>query len=70
MQEAAIPDVEINEFIRVLERKKYPQVVNVFKKISVTTITKCILELKVNLTIDELLASAPAMKKQLIKAIT
>lgn len=34
------------------------------------TITKHILDLRVNLTISELLSSVPAVKKELTKAIT
>lgn len=63
LQEATIPDIEVNESKRILERKKYLWVVNVFKEISTMTMTKHILELKVNLTIGELLASTLAIKK-------
>lgn len=35
-----------------------------------TTITKHILDFSINLTVDELLASIPAIEKQLIKAIS
>lgn len=40
------------------------------KSIGATTITKQIMDLGVNFTIDELLVSAPAIEKQLIKAIS
>lgn len=53
------------------ERKRHPRVVGVLKEsVGATMITKRILNLRVNLTIGEILASAPAMEKQLIKAIT
>lgn len=53
-----------------LKRKKHSQVVNIFKKsVRSTIITKCILDLRVNLTIGELLASVSAVEKQFIKAI-
>lgn len=38
--------------------------------VGATTIAKRILDLKVNLTVDELLVSVPAIEKQLTKAIT
>ena len=70
-QEAAMPDAETGEPKRTIERKKHPRVVNVLKEsVGATTITKRILDLGVNLTVGELLASAPAVEKQLTKAIT
>ncbi len=70
-QEAAMPDAEASEPKRIVERKKYPRVVNVLKEsVGATIITKRILDLGVNLTVEELLASAPAVEKQLTKAIT
>ncbi len=54
-----------------IERKKHPWVVNVLKEsVGTTIITKRILDLGVNLTVGELLTSAPAVKKQLTKAIS
>ena len=54
-----------------VERKRYPQVVNVLKKsVGATTITKQILDLRVNLIVSELLASVPMVEKQLTKAIS
>ena len=54
-----------------VERKKHPRVVGVLKEtVGATMITKRILDLGVNLTVGELLASAPAVEKQLTKAIT
>ena len=54
-----------------LERKRHPRVVNVLKEsVGATTITKRILDLGVSLTLEELLASAPAVEKQLTKAIS
>lgn len=70
-QAAAMPDVEVSEPRTTVERKKHPQVVNVLKEsVDAITITKRILDLGVNLTIGKLLASAPAIEKQLPKAIT
>lgn len=70
-QEAAMPDAEASEPRKVVERKKHLRVVNVLKEsIGATTITKHILDLGVNLTVGELLASALAVEKQLTKAIT
>ncbi len=70
-QKAAMPDAEASESKKTVEKKKYPRVVNVLKEsISAITIAKRILDLGVNLTVGELLASAPAIKKQLTKAIT
>ena len=56
---------------KTVERKKHPRVVGVLKEsVGATMITKRILDLGVNLTVGELLASAPAVEKQLTKAIT
>ena len=53
------------------ECKRLPRVVNILKElVGATTITKCILDLGVSLTVGELLASAPAIEKQLIKTIS
>lgn len=55
----------------MVKKRKYPQVVNSLKQsISAMSITKYILDLKVNLTIGELLAAVLAIEKQLTKAIT
>ena len=70
-QEAAMPDAEVIEAKKMVERKKHPRVVNVLKEtVGATTITKRILHLGVNLTVGKLLASAPAVEKQLTKAIS
>ena len=70
-QEAAMPDAEAGKPRKTVERNKHPQVVNVLKKsVRAMTITKCILDLRVNLTIVKLLASALAIEKQFTKAIT
>lgn len=54
-----------------VERKRHPRVVGVLKQsVGATMITKRIFDLGVNLTVGELLASAPAVEKQLTKAIT
>ena len=51
--------------------KKYPGVVGVLKEfVGATMITKRILDLGVNLIVGELLLLAPAVEKQLTKAIT
>lgn len=53
------------------EKKIHPCVVNVLKEfVGVTTITRRILNLGVNLTVGKLLASAPAIEKQFTKAIS
>lgn len=66
-----MPDVKASEPRKTVERKKHPQVVNALKEsVDATMITKCILDLGVNLTVSKLLASTPAVEKQLIKAIT
>ncbi len=70
-QEAAMPDAEATEPKKQVEKKKHLRVVNVLKKsVGATTITKRILDLGVNLTVGELLASAPAVEKRLTKAIS
>ena len=70
--ETAIPDANNASTKRKsVEKKKHPRIVNIFKKsVGATTIIKPIQNLGVSLTIDELLASAPAVKKQLTKAIS
>lgn len=66
-----MPDVKVGELRKTVKKKKHLQVVNMLKKsVGATTITKCILDLEVNLAISELLASVPAIEKQLTKAIT
>lgn len=65
-----MPDMEISKLKKTIERNKHLQIVNVLKEsIETITITKHILDLGVNLTIGKSLASAPAIEKQLIKAI-
>lgn len=64
-------DVKTGEPKKTVEKKKHPWVVNILKKfIGGMTITKRILDLKLNLTIGELLVLAPVVKKQCTKAIT
>lgn len=64
-------DTKAGEPKKRLERKKHLQIVNMLKKsIGVTTITKGILDLEINLTVKELLASALTIKRQLTMAIT
>ena len=56
---------------KFVEKKKHPRVVNVLKKSGgATIITKRILDLGVNFTVGELLASALAIEKQLTKIIS
>lgn len=69
-QKAVMLNGEAITIKKMVQRKEYPRVVNVLKiSIGVTTITKRILDLHINLTIDELLALAPAIEKQLTKTI-
>lgn len=68
--QAVMPDEKAMEPKMLIERKKYLQVVNILKEfMGATTVTKHILDLKVNFTIGKLLASASAIEKQLTKAI-
>ena len=70
-QEETMPDAESTTAKKTVERKKHPRVVNILKEsVGTTTFTKRILDLGVNLTIGELLASVPAVEKQLTKAIS
>ncbi len=67
----AMPDADTAINKKSVERKKYPQVINVLKEsVGATTITKRILDLGISLTVGELLASIPAVEKQLTKAIS
>ncbi len=53
-----------------VKQKKHPKAVNFLKEsVCATTITKRILILEVNVTLGELLALAPEIKKQLTRAI-
>lgn len=64
-------DVEARKTRKIVERKKYQWVVNLLKEsVDTTTISKRILDLEINLTVWDLIASALAIKKQFIKAIT
>ncbi len=59
-----MPDAEASEPKKSIEMKKHLRVVNMLKEsIGATTITKRILDLGVNLTVGELLASALAVEK-------
>lgn len=54
-----------------VSKKTHLQIVNVLKEfIGVTTIRKGIFDLGINFTIGKLLAFAPAVEKQFIKAIS
>lgn len=60
----AMPDAEAIEPKKQIERKKYLKIVNVLKKfVDTITITKRILNLRVNLTVDKLPTSAPTIEK-------
>lgn len=64
-------DTEVSKPRKTAEKKKYPWTINMLKEyVRAMTITKCILDLGVNLTICNLLVLALAIQKQLIKAIT
>lgn len=66
-----MPDVETYEPKKIIVRKKHLGVVNILKEsIRAITISKHILDLRINLTVSQLLVSSPAVEKQLIKAIT
>ena len=68
--ETAMLDSDTTTAKKSAEKKKHPRIVNVLKKsVGVFTITKRILDLRVNLTVGELLASAPAVEEQLTKII-
>lgn len=70
VSEEVMPDVERNQIKKSIKRKKYPYIVNVLKKsLGATIITKHIFDFRINFTIDKLLASIPAIKKQFRKAI-
>lgn len=63
-------DTKADELKKTIERKKYPRIVNLLKKsISIITITKHILELKINLTVVGLLALVLTIENQFTKAI-
>lgn len=65
-----MPDVEVGERKKKL-KKKHLQIFNILKEsVGATTITKHILDKRVNLTIGKLRASALVVEKQPIKAIT
>lgn len=56
---------------KTIKKKKHLRIINILKEfISVITINKHILNLRINLIIDKLLLLALVVKKQLTKAIT
>lgn len=66
-----MPDAKASKTKRMVERKKYPWLVNVLKEsIGATIIIKRILDLGVNLTIAKLLTSTLVIEKQLTKTMT
>lgn len=67
----AIPNVNIIMAKKNMEKKRHLWVINILKKfIGAITITKCILNFRVNFIIDKLLASVLAVKKKFIKVIS
>lgn len=57
-------DIEAGELRKIVEKKKYLLIVNILKEfIDATNITKRILDLGINLTIEKLLALALAIEK-------
>ena len=70
-QKAAMPDAETSKPKKAMERKKHPWIINVLKEFAgAMTIIKRIFDLRINLTVGKLLASAPVVENQLTKAIT
>lgn len=66
-----MPEADIAISNKSVERKRYPQVVNVLKESArATTIIKQILDFGISFIVGELLASVPAVEKQLTKAIS
>ena len=66
-----MPDAEATEPKKQVEKKKHQRVINVLKEsVGATTITRRILDLGVNMTVSELLVSAPTVEKQFTKAIS
>lgn len=64
LPKTAIPDVEASKPRKTVEKKKHLQVLKMLKEsVRATIITKHILNLGVNLTVDKLLVSAPAIEK-------
>lgn len=60
----AILNIEIDKLKKTIKKKKYLQAVNILKKsVETRTITKCILDLGVNLTISKLQVSASTIAK-------
>lgn len=63
-QKTAMLDAEAGEPKKTVKKKKYSQVVNVLKEsVRATTITKRILDLRINLIVGDLLASVSAVEK-------
>ncbi len=68
--ETAMLDVDTAMAKKSFKRKKHSRVINVLKEsVWATRITKRILDLRVNFTAAELLASTPSVEKQLLKVI-
>ncbi len=69
--ETAMLDAGTATAKKSVERMKHPFVANVLKEsVGATNIIKCILDLGVNFIVDELLASASAVEKQLTRVIS
>lgn len=63
-----MPNANIGKAKKSVEKKRHLRIVNVLKEsVRAIAITKRILSLEVSLTVGELLASAPAVKKQFTK---
>lgn len=70
-QEKTMLDIKNIKAKKTVKRKKHHCIVNVLKEcVGAITITKCILDLGINLIIDKLLDSELVFKKQLTKAIS
>lgn len=65
-----MPDVKTSKAEKIIKRRKHSRVINVLMElISISTITKRILDLEINLTAGKLIILALVVKKQLTKAI-
>lgn len=70
-QKAIILNKKTNKLNKTIKKKKHLSIINVLKKfVKAIIIINYILNLKINLTVNKLLASALIFKKQFIRAIT
>lgn len=66
----AILYVEPSKSQKTVKRNNHPRVINILKEsVSIISITNRILDLEVDLTFDDLIASVPVIKKQLVNLI-